>query len=210
VHGIVAAVGQVTGGVREHLVDQEPHDLRGHEVVAPAPSAPSAVPPRVGGHLGVDVVAVDGGVVDRDADVAWVQIELLGEHAHALLVRPSGVAQGGDDLPDVGSDRERGAAPGRPIAKHDAGVVEGVQSLGDKPFEQATLGGVLRGRLGFQPRLDRRVDPVRRGSGFNGRPRLGRLVRGLPRSGAEEGSEPIWRRWCWCTADGAAASPGTS
>jgi hypothetical protein len=76
--------------------------------------------------------------------VAWVQIELLGEHAHALLLRPGGVAQGGDDLPHVGSDRERGASAGVPVAEDDPGVVQDVESLGDKPFEQGTLCGVLR------------------------------------------------------------------
>lgn len=166
VHGIVAAiVEQLAGRMWEHLIEQESHGLRGHEVVACLRDLRRPLcRVVVGGDLCVDLVAMGGGVVDRGADVPWVQIELLGEHVHALFLRPGGVAQGGDDLPDVGSDRERGAATGGPVAEHDPGMIQDVEALGDEPFEQGTLGGVLGGRLRFQPCFDRGVNPVRGGS----------------------------------------------
>lgn len=73
----------------EHLVDEEPHSLGGHEVgAAPGDQLGGLAGPVVGLHLGVDDVAVGGGEVDGHADVTRVEIELVGQRRHPLLLAP--------------------------------------------------------------------------------------------------------------------------
>jgi hypothetical protein len=71
---------------REHLVDEESHPSGRQQVVALLRRGAGSLGRRiVCSHLGFDHAAVGGGEVDGDADMPWMQVELLRESGDPLL-----------------------------------------------------------------------------------------------------------------------------
>lgn len=127
---------QVAGRRRKHLIDEESHSSRRHEAGATRGDLPH--PLRRGvvrGHLGTDLGPMSGSKVDRRADVAWVQVELLRQDDDPLFLTTGRVPQCGHDLPYVRPDSKRSSATARAPAIHDARVVERVQAFPDEALQ---------------------------------------------------------------------------
>lgn len=90
-----------------------------------------------------DVLGVLGGEVDRDADLARVQVSFVCKCRDALFVAAFEVTQAGDDFPDVWPGGQRSPAVMSWTAEDDAGMVQCLDALDDEAFEQRCCADAL-------------------------------------------------------------------